>query len=548
MSSFRSLRLLAPLLALPLSLPSLFGQDSTARARPSAEVTAQIKTQLAGEPEAIRNWYAGRNHAPAWDGVSLSALAKFIANLDRHGLNPELFNLSRWQQTWQGLPPTAAEEAKLDIATTHLALYTIQSLAYGFVDPASVHEKWKPIPRTVSPVALLDEALKQGPGEFARWLEGASAPPDPRYRDLVATLARYREIARLGGWKPLPSPPRNVGPGEPYSDVSLLRARLRAEGDLPESARKIRSKVLDPETAEALKSFQFRHGITPDAVLGPATMTELNQPVSHRLKTLIINLDRLRWMPRAYEQSEHLEVNIAEGALRIFTGGRSVDTVRVIVGVKGKHQTPVFHGDMQYLIFRPYWNVPLSIAKNEIVPLALDDPGYVPRENYEIVPYFGAPKAEVLPVTRENLQKVASGQLNIRQGTGSGNALGLVKFIFPNENSVYLHDTPDHSLFKATDRDFSHGCVRVSEPALLASFVLRQNEGWNIQSIQAAMQDSSRPDHKVDLAKPIPVYLVYWTSTIMDDGRVRFDQDIYGHDGEMFAKFGLEAAAVARPQ
>lgn len=547
MSFSRPLFAFLALLGFAIAVPAAStAQDIAARTRPSPEVAASIKSQLAGQSGAMRDWYAGRNFEPAWDGAMLSALSSFIANLDRHGLNPELFSLSRWQQTWRGTPPSAAAEAKRDIATTHLALFAVQSLAYGFVDPVSVHQKWKPVSRSVSSVALLDEAVKKGPNEFTRWLEGAAAPPDPRYRDLVSTLARYREIARLGGWKPLPAPQTNVGPGQPYSNVALLRARLRAEGDLPESAQKIRTKVLDPETAEALKSFQFRHGITPDAVLGPATMTELNHPTSHRLKTLIINLDRLRWMPRAYEQSEHLEVNIAEGALRLFKGGRSVDTVRVIVGKKGEHQTPVFHGDMRYLIFRPYWNVPLSIAKNEIVPPALRDPSYVSRERYEIVPSFGASPDQILPPTPENLQKVASGQLNIRQGTGPGNALGLVKFIFPNDNAVYLHDTPDHSLFQATDRDFSHGCVRVSEPAMLASYLLRDKPEWNIQTVQAAMQDANRPNHKVNLTESVPVYLVYWTSTIMDDGRVRFDQDIYGHDGEMFAKFGLEAAAVSR--
>lgn len=538
-------RLLVPLLLITaVTAPSL-AQESPARSR-SAGVAA-IQARLGAEKSAVRDWYAARRYEPVWDGVSLAALARFIANLDHHGLRPELFNLARWQQTWQSLPPTDADAADVEIATTHLALYAIQCLAYGYVDPTTVHEKWDAISRSVSPAALLDEALRQGPGDFARWLEGAAAPPDSRYRNLVATLARYRQIASLGGWKPLPTPPRNLGPGDPYSNVALLRSRLRAEGDLPANAAKIRSKVIDPETAAALKSFQFRHGIAPDAVLGPATLMELNRPVSHRVDTLVINLDRLRWMPRAYDQAEHLEVNIAETVLRLFVGGKSVDTVPVIVGVKGKHQTPVFHGTMKYLVFRPYWNVPLSIARSEVVPAALADPGYAARESYEIVPHFGASTSEVLPPTRENLEKVAAGNLSIRQGTGSGNALGLVKFIFPNDNSVYLHDTPNHSLFNATDRDFSHGCVRVSEPALLASFVLRANGDWDVQKIQTAMNDASRPDHRVNLAQPIPVYLMYWTSTIMDDGRVRFDEDIYGHDGEMFAKFGLGGQAVATP-
>lgn len=540
-----ALRTALPLaLILPLALclsPALptTGQDAPASIRATPD---DIRTQLTSEKGPIRDWYAARQHQPAWDGPAIAALAGFIDSLSRHGLDPALFQLDRWRLTWQGLPPNAAEAARVDIATTHLALYVIQSLAYGFVDPVTVHEKWEPIPRTLAPAQLLSDALAQGPDRFAASLEEQAPPRDPRYRDLVTTLARYREIAALGGWRSLPLPARPVKPGEPYGDIPLLRARLRAEGDLPADAPQIRSKVLDPGTAAALRSFQFRHGIDPDGIMGPQTMMELNQPVTRRLHSLTISLDRLRWMPRDYERTSHLEVNIAESALRLFHEGRSLTTMRVIVGKKGLHQTPVFHGRLRYLHFRPYWNVPPKIAREEVVPEALADPGYVAREKYEIVPAFEVSPDKALPPTRENLQKVAAGQLSIRQGTGPHNALGLVKFIFPNDNSVYLHDTPNHSLFQATDRDFSHGCVRVSEPDRLAEFVLRANGDWPLDTIRAAMQDTTRPNRRVNLKESLPVYLVYWTSTIMDDGRVRFDQDIYGHDAVMAARFGLPAS------
>ncbi|HRX55162.1 MAG TPA: L,D-transpeptidase family protein, partial [Verrucomicrobiales bacterium] len=188
-----------------------------------------------------------------------------------------------------------------------------------------------------------------------------------------------------------------------------------------------------------------------------------------------------------------------------------------------------------------------NAAGTHSLPAALKDPGYVAAGNYEVVPSYGVAPDKVLPATPENLAKVAAGDLNIRQGTGSQNALGLVKFIFPNDNSVYLHDTPNHDLFKATDRDFSHGCVRVSRPDELADFVLKANGDWNLESIQNAMRDAKQPNRKVDLKSPIPVYLIYWTSTIMDDGRVRFDQDIYGHDAEMLRQFGLREALAEPP-
>ena len=539
----RSLCLLATFLLVSLGK----GQELPAQTRAPQEVVAEVRRQLESEPEVIKKWYAGRNFEPVWKAEYLEGLTEFIAGLDRHGLYPELFHLEGWSRSWQGQSPSAAAAARLEITTTRLALYAVQSLAYGFVDPLTVHAKWEAIPRTVTPAAMLNEALKQGPGNFARWLDTEAPPRDPRYRELVTTLARYREIARQGGWKALPPPPKAIGPGDPYSDIPLLRARLQAEGDLASGGPKSRFKVIDPETAVGLKSYQFRHGIEPDAVIGPQTLTELNHPISHRLESLIINLDRLRWMPRDYETTPHLEVNIAENALRLFSGGQSLDTMRVIVGIKGLHQTPVFHGRMRYLYFRPYWNVPLTIARNEVVPAALKDPGYVAAGNYEVVPSYGVTPDKVLPATPENLAKVAAGDLNIRQGTGSQNALGLVKFIFPNDNSVYLHDTPNHDLFKATDRDFSHGCVRVSRPDELADFVLKPNGDWNLGTIQTAMRDAKQPNRKVDLKSPIPVYLIYWTSTIMDDGRVRFDQDIYGHDAEMLRQFGLREAIAEPP-
>jgi murein L,D-transpeptidase YcbB/YkuD len=358
---------------------------------------------------------------------------------------------------------------------------------------------------------------------------------------MVKTLARYRKIDSLGGWRDLPATAEPAGPGTSYPELSLLRSRLQAEGDLPPSTfKKSRKSEIDQRTSDAIKSFQFRHGIEPDGYIGSATLAELNTSTRQRVNQLIINIDRLRWMPRAWEQVEHIEVNIAESALRLFDQRRQVTVMPVIVGVKGKHQTPVFHGKIQHLFFRPYWNVPLSIAKTEIVPKALADPeGYMRSHNYQIVPSYGASSSQILPNTAANLQKCASGGLLIRQADGQNNSLGLVKFIFPNDSSVYLHDTPDHSLFQRADRDFSHGCVRVSRPDELANILLQRNGGWNMGSVQAAMQDVNNPNRKEDFSRPMPVYLIYWTSTIMNDGRVRFDQDMYGHDRIMYQKFGL---------
>ncbi|MDF1754749.1 MAG: L,D-transpeptidase family protein [Verrucomicrobiales bacterium] len=504
------------------------------------QMNAEIQRQAAKNP-LLNDYYKARNFNPVWGPGHLSGLSTFLRSLEAHGLSPNLFQLDVWEPHWLNPSPDPKVQAGVEVSTTHLALYAIQALAYGFVDPTEVHPKWKPIKRAVTASQFLDAAFQQPVSQFAPYLLEKVPPPDSRYRDMVKTLERYRKIQSFGGWKPLPDPGRPVGPGISYQDLDLLKARLQAEGDLPNTPQaKNRKKIFEQLTSDALKSFQFRHGITPDGYIGPNTLKEINIPTAARINTLIINLDRIRWMPRAYEQSEHVEVNIAESALRVYNNRKRVTTMEVIVGVKGKHQTPVFHGDIKYLIFRPYWNVPNTIARVELIPEALKDLTYMERNKYEIVPFFGVSPDKALPVTVENLNKVSSGALQMRQATGPGNALGLVKFIFPNDNSVYLHDTPNHNLFKQADRDLSHGCVRVSRPDELAQIILQRNDGnWNINAVRSAMDDASNPDNKVNLNNPLPVYLMYWTSFIMGDGRVRFDEDIYGHDVVMKQRFGL---------
>ncbi|MEX2581266.1 MAG: L,D-transpeptidase family protein [Verrucomicrobiales bacterium] len=509
---------------------------------PAQEINAHIGNAAAKAGNGIANWYQARGNNSVWDGERIGGLAEFIKSLDDHGLSPSLFQFDTWDAEWRSPSPDPSERAAVEVGTTQLALYAIQSLAYGFVDPTEVHPKWDEIPRKVSAYQFLEQALQQPPSQFASFLLESVPPHDRRYEDMVQTLAKYRRIESLGGWRSLLATPEPAGPGSKYPDLKLLRSRLQAEGDLPSGAGgKKRDSVIDERTGDAIKSFQFRHGIEPDGFLGTQTLQELNIPTRQRINTLIVNIDRLRWMPRSWEQVEHIEVNIAESALRLFNNRRQVTVMPVIVGVKGKHQTPVFHGKIQHLIFRPYWNVPHSIAKTELVPEALKNPaGYMAEHNYQLVESYGVSDSQALPVTVENLQRAASGSLLMRQSSGPNNSLGLVKFIFPNDSSVYLHDTPDHTLFERADRDFSHGCVRVARPDELATLLLqRDDRNWNVNAVRASMEDVGNPNRKEEFGTSMPVYLGYWTSTIMSDGRVRFDQDMYGHDRVMFQKFGL---------
>lgn len=507
------------------------------------DMTAFVAAEAKKAGGGIPGWYAARGNAPVWTGERLGGLVQFIRELDAHGLSPRIFNLDAWDAKWRAPSPNPADRAAVEVGTTQLALYAIQSVAYGLVDPTKVHAKWKEIPRSISSFHFLDQALLQPPGAFSQFLLEKAPPQDQRYAEMVKTLARYRKIDSLGGWRNLPATAQPAGPGTPYPELNLLRARLQAEGDLPPSTfAKSRKNEIDQRTSDAIKSFQFRHGIEPDGYIGGETLAELNTPTSKRVNQIIVNIDRLRWMPRTYEDPEHIEVNIAENALRVFRDRREIMVMPTVVGVKGVSETPVFHGKVQYMVFRPYWNVPTSIAKKKLVPAALSAPegvdAYMRSHNYQIVSHYGSKSFH--SNTADNLNRVAAGSLLMQQGPGPQNSLGLVKFIFPNDSAVYLHDTNMPELFQRADRDFSSGCVRVQRPVDLAMFLLRENSGWSSQKVSGMMNDPAVYDQREDLAKATSVYLNYWTCTIMGDGRVRFDRDIYGHDATMFQMFGLQ--------
>ena len=510
------------------------------------DFSSAIRAQASKSGTGISSWYKARNYVPAWSGEHLGALSQFIQALNTHGLAPELFQLAAWDAQWRSPSPDPSVRASVEVGTTQLALYAIQSLAYGFVDPSQVHAKWSSIPRQVTAYQFLDKALQMPPSQFAATLLQDVPPQDTRYAAMLKTLARYRQLNDLGGWRDLPATATPAGAGTRYPELNLLTSRLQAEGDLPGGAAKSKKGEIDKRTGEAIKSFQFRHGIEPDGFIGAATLEELNTDTALRVNEIIINIDRLRWMPRSWEDPEHIEVNIAENALRVYVNEREDSVMRVVVGVKGISETPVFHGKVQDVYFRPTWNVPTSIAKRKLIPAALSAPegpdGYMRTHNYQIITSYGS--ASTLPNTIDNLNKVASGGLLMRQGSGPDNSLGLIKFIFPNDSAVYLHDTNHPELFGRADRDYSSGCVRVERPVDLAMFILRHNPGWNPQSVRAMMDDPSVNDRRERLTKTTSVYLNYWTCTIMGDGRVRFDRDIYGHDNTMFQKFGFQTQAL----
>jgi murein L,D-transpeptidase YcbB/YkuD len=423
--------------------------------------------------------------------------------------------------------------AAFDAALSKSVVQYLTDLHNGRVDPRTVGFKLT-IPKDEHEVAaMVRSGLEQS---TMAQLVNDLRPPLALYRRLRTALGRYRELAvKHAAWPALAPPPKAIKPGMRYPDIALVADRLRILGDLDEGANtRTDSATYDPRLTDAVKQFQARHGLAPDGVIGKSTLMALNVPPAERAGQIALSLERLRWLPDLHGR-RFIVVNIPSYHLWAWdsTGTEGVPSIDmgVIVGKRAVDtRTPVFVDDMRYLIFRPYWNVPLSIARNEIVPAAMKDHTYLAREDMEIVKgqSDGSP---VVESSKGNLEKVAKGELRVRQRPGERNALGLVKFIFPNDANVYLHGTPAQSLFSRASRDFSHGCVRVEMPVDLAEWVLRDVEGWDRGRILAAMEDSR--SSRVNLATPVRVVLFYTTALVQLDGMVEFADDIYGHDARL---------------
>jgi murein L,D-transpeptidase YcbB/YkuD len=319
-----------------------------------------------------------------------------------------------------------------------------------------------------------------------------------------------------------------------------LRHLLVAIGDLPaDSAAPETDLTLDPALVAALKQFQTLHGLAPDGALSKETFRHLTTPLLHRVEQIELTLERWRWLPKL--ETPPLFVNIPQYRLFAFgtTQDREADMLKldVIVGKAFPNtRTPVFSEEMRYLVFRPYWDVPYSIATRELLPEIHKNPGYMDKQNLELVRGPGD-DAKPVPPTQENLAALVAGTLRLRQRPGDDNALGLVKFMLPNEYNVYLHSTPAKGLFSEARRAFSHGCIRVSDPVALAEHVLKGQPGdWTREKIEAAMNGTET--FRVPLTSPIPVYILYGTAIASEAGQVFFFDDVYGHDARLAALLG----------
>jgi murein L,D-transpeptidase YcbB/YkuD len=361
------------------------------------------------------------------------------------------------------------------------------------------------------------------------------APAIAQYRGLREALTRYRSIAAEPGLVMIPPFVETVHPGKPYASLPNLHRLLVALGDLPvDTPVPRRGASYEEPLVSGVRRFQARHRLDADGILGRATHAALRLPLDWRVRQIELGLERLRWLPDLNGRRV-LVLNIPMFHLWAWTstrpGARPSLDMRAIVGRALSTETPVFVAEMRSVLFRPYWNVPPSIVREELLPLLKRDPDSLRRLDMEIVRGPGE-HAQIMPATAGNIALLDQGVLRLRQRPGPGNALGLVKFDFPNEENVYLHGTPAQELFSRARRDFSHGCVRVENPVALAEWVLEDQPEWTRERILAAVSGSQ--SQEATLTRSILVMLLYTTAIVApEDGTVRFAEDIYGHDATL---------------
>ncbi|MEA3149460.1 MAG: L,D-transpeptidase YcbB, partial [Gammaproteobacteria bacterium] len=493
-------------------------------------------------------------------------LLQQLRSAGERGLDPEDYPGNRLAYLLIDLidaPHPGIEEWALFDASLSLAgIRFLSDLHYGRVDPAAVgHNLTVERIRLDIPTTLAHLATAVDVPMAIDALE----PQFSHYALLKQQLSRYRALAGQDGLNALPPlPAKSLKPGDAYAGAPQLQRLLIALGDgeagspeagVPQAGapHAASPQALMPTLVEALKHFQSRHGEKPDGVLGAATFTQLTKPLEVRARQIELTMERWRWMPSELV-SAPIIVNIPQFRLFAFESTSDAEAhIRQMDVIVGKAfeatQTPVFTADMSYLIFRPYWEVPYSIALKEIVPGARTNPASIEKHQMEIVRGNGD-AATVMPNTVENVELVAKGALRLRQKPGPNNSLGLVKFMLPNPYNVYLHSTPAEGLFGESRRDFSHGCVRVSDPVGLAQYVLRDSPEWTRERIQAAMIGTNPVT--VTLKNRIRVFIVYGTALATEKGNVLFFDDIYGHDQRLEAALNsrrpravAEAPAVA---
>jgi murein L,D-transpeptidase YcbB/YkuD len=529
---FNNALFLAAICSVVAAAPEAASMPASMRARVESARSPELRwPDWSRYRTEVREFYR-RTGGLAWvrDGAATPqarALAARMESAGLKGLDPLDYDGDRWNGRMAALATGPAQEA-FDVAFTASLTRYASHLQIGRINPATLKQKVGAGAKRVPMTGLLVElASSPDPGARLDQIE----PPYPGYRALLAQLPRYLELAG----KPFTvfPAPRKVAPGRAYPGAGVLAERLTALGDLTaEEAKTLRPGWYDPALAEAVKSFQGRHGLQPDGLLGGKTLVQLNTPYTQRLEQIQLTLERWRWI--SLDPGKRLIwVNLPAFNLAALTPKEASYTwdltCKVVVGEAFEHKTHVLTGEINTVVFRPFWNVPPSILKHDILPALRKNPKYLVRHDLEIVRWYEDP-GPVVAQTPGAIRALAAGKLQLRQRPGPNNSLGLVKLLFPNNQDIYLHDTPARGRFANARRDDSHGCIRVEKPAELVAWVLQDDPAWTLEKVKAAMA-ADGPSVKVAVTAPVQVMIVYGTATVDGSGRVYFYNDVYGNDG-----------------
>jgi murein L,D-transpeptidase YcbB/YkuD len=460
------------------------------------------------------------------------ALIELLQNADAKGLDAEDYDGSRWQARLLKLEQKPSEQdlISFDTALTVSVMRYIRAIHCGRVNPKEFKFQLdmggEPLP-----LAEFIQTQVLNANDAAAEIQKLE-PPFLGYRKLLALLPVYEGYANQAEGEKFPTVTKTVRPGQPYAGVVQLGRFLQIIGDIPAGVQLDQNAtVYQGALVDGVKHYQDRHGETPSGNLDARTINELNTPPAVRIRQIKLTLERWRWLPHSFPQPP-VVVNLPEYRARAMNPDGSVAFYKnVIIGKAYGHKSPIFEKEIQYVVFRPYWDVTPSIQRSEIVPHIQKDPTYIAKHNFEVV----TPKGEVVTdnqVSPEVLEGIRSLHLMVRQKPGDTNSLGLVKIIFPNPDNVYLHGTDAPELFTQDVRDFSHGCIRVQKPEDLVAWVLRNNPGWDLERVKATM-NGEKNNIQVNLTTRIPVLIVYGTATVNEENQIRFFDDIYGYDAEL---------------
>jgi murein L,D-transpeptidase YcbB/YkuD len=457
----------------------------------------------------MRNFYNSRNYNFAWfDAKGLTVQAEgFWHAHDRVVLQTN--DSSIYDKQLHQIVDTllsddssfAIDKSLIELTELRFTKHFFQYIQYAYsgkVDPEEV--QWHIPRRKLKPIALLDSFLSSKGGDWK--------PLNEPYRLLQNQLSKYRDIGKNGGWNNISIKKQKFKQGNKDSIILFVKRRLLLTGIYSAGDTTI---FYNPELLTAVKQAEASYGLTQDGIIDAALIEQLNISVEERMKQMLVNLERMKWMPEV--PVNFLLANIPEYRLHIVENGKEVLGMNIVVG-KAANKSVIFSDELKYVVFSPYWNIPRSIVRNEIYPAMKRSSSYLSRKNMEVTGYSGG-----LP--------------NVRQKPGNDNALGHVKFIFPNSYNIYFHDTPSRSLFNKQDRAFSHGCIRVQQPFDLAAYLLRNQPEWTNEKIKAAMNSSK--EKWVTLDKTVAVFITYFTSWVDEKGLLHFTDDIYGHDKKLAA-------------